>query len=172
MTLTIEDGSGLSTADTYNEVADVQAYLDEHDATAATAWTGAALSDAEIACRVAARYMDAVYGPRLQGEIRIVDQALEWPRIGVRRDRFCLSSSEVPQKWRDAHALLSSKALSAELLPDIAAPVGAIRRVKKKVGPLETETEYFGASQVKRYSEIDAMVADFLESGGIVAERA
>ncbi len=68
MSLVVEDGTGLSNADSYVALADVTAYLTKY-ASAATlaAWSAGASIDTERACRNATHYLDAQYGSRLPG---------------------------------------------------------------------------------------------------------
>lgn len=80
MTLVVEDGSGISGAESYVSVADCVTYAENH---------GLAFSDddetaAEAALRRATTYLDNTYRARFPGYRRnFRAQALEWPRTSV-----------------------------------------------------------------------------------------
>ena len=74
MALVVEDGTGLSTAESYISVADADTY---HSDRGNALWTG---TDAvkEEALRQATEYLDATYD--WKGSISLTTQALNWPR--------------------------------------------------------------------------------------------
>ena len=104
MTLIVEDGSGLSTSESYISVSDADA---RHTALGNTAWTGA---DAvkESALRRATQYMTQAYRQRWKGTRLLREQALDWPRYGVIVDNFYLDTVIVPDDVANACADLAS----------------------------------------------------------------
>lgn len=109
MTLTVEDGTGVSDADAYAAIATVDAYA---TARALTAWTG---SDAvkEAAIREATIYLDTSYS--WKGAIELETQALAWPREGV-TDREGREITGLPQRVIDACCELAVMKMSAALV--------------------------------------------------------
>lgn len=161
MALIVEDGTGLSTAESYISVTDATTYIDAYSLdTLATAWTAATTAAKEKALRQATRWLEANYGGnRLTGSKATQTQALSWPRIGaIDPDDFTVPSSTVPTPFKHAAAELAARALSTDIMADLTTP-GTIRSQRDKVGDLETETTYAGAaSQIPYYRVIAGML--------------
>lgn len=170
MALTVEDGSGLATADAYASVSEVDTYLDLYGAP--DAWSSSSTIQKEQAIRAATRYLDSIYNGRWTGRRAREEQALDWPRYNVvDHDGFGLDSDVVPPPIKHATAELALKSRSETLLPDIDEP-GIIKRTRVKVGSIEDETEYLGGrSQVKKYRLVDNLVREYVHAIGR-AERA
>lgn len=156
MSLIVEDGTGLSTAESYLSVADCTTYNDAHNAVAA--WTSANTAARERALRNATQYLEAEYNQRWRGS-RLEDaQALAWPRTGVRLDGVCIEDGDIPRALLDATAELAVRAVAGELLADITTP-GTIESERVKVGPLETEKTYMGGkSQTPEFRIVDRLL--------------
>lgn len=111
MPLTVEDGTGLATADSYASRADADAY---HAARGNAAWAAASTDARDAALRKATQYLDTRY--RWVGNRSTLTQALEWPRYFVPRLGY-------PTGWpqvRVVHACieLALRALTVDLLAD------------------------------------------------------
>ena len=135
MTITVETGAGLSTADAYISVADVDTY---HEDRCNTGWTGSD-SAKEIAIRVATQYLDTNY--TWKGDIKVDTQSLAWPRDGVYDKEGRSLLNQVPVAVKNACAELALKALSSTLVPDTT-NANFVKREKVDV----LETEYFEGS--------------------------
>lgn len=170
MALIVEDGTGLSTAESLCSVADADAY---HLNRGAAAWAALTTAAKEQNLRKATDYMTQAYRLRWNGSRVTATQALDWPRHGVPREDYYVTSSvppnsidgqfyypsdEVPLEVARACAELSLRALSGDLLADVER---AVRR--ERVGPIETEYEP-GSLQSTRYAAVDAMLAPFLRA--------
>lgn len=83
MALTVEDGTGVTGAESYISVADANAYWNkrQHDAFFAT-WDAAETASKEGALRAATQYLDAFFGQYYRGTRKNYTQGLEWPRNG------------------------------------------------------------------------------------------
>jgi len=158
MSIIVEDGSGLSTAESYISVADASTYFSNRGV---TTWASIA-SDAlrEAALRKATDYMTATYRNRWEGFRYTEDQALDWPREGVVRDSWAVGYDEVPIEVQRACAEFALKAASAELQEDLTRGV-----VREKIDVIEIEYDK-NSPERTRYSFIDAMLAPFLNSIG------
>ncbi len=156
MTLIVEDGTGLATAESYVSVADAGT---RHTNLGNTAWTG---TDAvkEAALRRATQFMLQRYRGRWQGTRINSTQALDWPRSWVVVDGYAVDADIVPVDVANACADLALKALSETLNADLERGV-----VRDKVGPLETEYDAY-SPQAKRYPAIDQALAPFLTGAG------
>lgn len=109
MSLTVEDGTGLSNADVYAAVATVDAYA---TARALTAWTGETPAK-EAAIKEATIYLDTSY--QWKGHIELEAQALAWPREGV-TDREGREIAGLPQRVIDACCELAVMKITAALV--------------------------------------------------------
>lgn len=158
MSIIVEDGTGLSTAETYISVADAVTYF---DARGNTDWDAIA-SDAlrEAALRKATDYMVSTYRRRWQGVRLDEDQALDWPRVGVVVDSWSVDSDEVPTEVARACAELALRASSADLQADLTQGV-----IQEGVGPLSVTYDK-SSPQAKRFKAVDAMLAPFLSGVG------
>jgi len=174
--LIVEDGTGKSDAEAYVSVADADSYHTKYG-TASASWGGADTADKEVALRVATRYLEAKYPNDWRGQKSSNAQALAWPRAGVTLDDlgadmdlyvpggYVVASDEIPQRLKDATAILASKHIEGDdLLGDVDEP-GAIKRTKVKAGPIEEEIEYAGArTRQPEYPLVRGLLSIFLRS--------
>lgn len=164
MSIIVEDGTGLATAESYCTVAYFQTYHTNRGNA-----TGAALTSADIEplLRKATDYMVQVYRFRWQGYRVSITQALDWPRYQVERkdgpwardNPYYYSYTIVPTEVQNACAELAWKAYSATdgLAPDLEQQV-----IKEVIGPITTVYADY-SQQTKRYRAIDLMLAPFIK---------
>lgn len=99
LTLVKEDGTGLSTANSYANEADGDSYHDGH--LYATDWTGATSGTKQAALVMATRLIDANFS--FEGKAVTDTQALEFPRFDiVNRSGYLIDSSTIPSALIDA----------------------------------------------------------------------
>jgi len=158
MALTVENGTGLSNAESYISVADASTRL---AGLGFTTWATMSTAEMEQALRRATAYMERAYRSRWAGTRILRDQALAWPRYGAYADGYCITSTIVPVDVANACAELAFKAASGDLQEDVVQRV-----IREKVGPLETEYSEYGDQSVG-YRAIDAMLAPYMMGGGI-----
>ncbi len=132
MTLTVEDGTGVATADTYVSQADADTF---HAANGAPAvWTAATSDEKDAALREATRYLDGAYMHRYVGQKYTKEQSLHWPRTGAYDwHGWDIAVTAIPQQLKDACAMLALRAKSASLLGDLEDGAGAIKKTLVKV---------------------------------------
>ena len=162
MALTAEDGSGVPSAESYASVALADAYwaARSHDALSST-WAGAAEADKEGALREATGFVDGTYGPFYIGQRRGFVQGLMWPRTFA-KDEAGYELPALPKQVIEATCELAVRALSARLAGDQDFG-GRVKRIKEKVGSLETETEYVdGAPSTTLYGSVAGLLASVL----------
>jgi hypothetical protein len=157
MTLIVEDGTGLSTAEAYTSVADADA---RHTAMGNTAWTGTTAAK-EAALRRATQFMEQRFRSRWKGTRHTRDQALSWPRYGAEADGYALDSTSVPDDIANACADLALRALADDLNPDQTRAV-----IREKVGPLETEYSAH-SPQATRFAAVDQALTPYLVGSGV-----
>ena len=162
MSLIVENGSGLASAESYVSVSDASAF---HTSRGNAAWAALA-SDTirEQLLRKATDYMLQVYSGRWNGYRSSSTQALDWPRIGVeRRDvgaNAFYPSDVVPALVANACADLALRAATAALIPD---ETQAVKR--KRVGSVEIEYQDYSRA-TKTYRAVDNLLAPFMGAGG------
>lgn len=164
MTLIVEDGTGLSTAESYISVADADAY---HTSRGNTGWTGTEAAK-EAALRRSTDWMVATYRNGWKGVRCASTQALDWPRYDVELNdvsggptSYLLPSNEVPLEVRRACAEMALRALTTNLRPD----QGRIQK-SATVGPVSVVYDEFGPSQTS-YGAVNAMLAHLMGQTGM-----
>ena len=109
MTLIVEDGTGVTGADTYVSLADAR--------TRATT-LGVSISStdgtAELQLQQATLYIDRTYRQQFQGVKLEVDQPLQFPRTPVVVDNILLDSDGIPQELIDAEIYAAAQLESGE----------------------------------------------------------
>lgn len=186
MAITVEDGTGLMTADAYVSEADADAYF---ASVGSTTWSAAGTAAKEQAIVKATRYMEKRFGNRWKGTIASSTQALGWPRDYVYDERGTERNDRVPQAIAQACAEYAVQAiLHGDLIPPVIYPVadgapvpfGRVNRQIEKVGPIYTENYYstggaeatrvssgsalVDANRMVQYPEADLLVGPFLRS--------
>jgi hypothetical protein len=165
MGLTVENGSGLSNADSYLSVADADTYYALYSSLAA--WATALTAAKERALRLATRFLDARYGRRWIGTRVNAVQALDWPRMGVcDSDGFALDSTVIPQAVKNAVAEAAFRVAAGEdLQADLESSAGVIME-SVKVGPIEETKQYSEPDgPLTEYQVIDGLLRRLLRSG-------
>lgn len=172
MPLVVEDGAGLSTAESYISVEDANTY---HANRGNTTWTALTDEQCEQLLRKATDYMTQVYRLRWEGTRVSSTQALDWPRNWVEMDDFAAvtvngaqtiggyyyyPSDEVPIEVARACAELALLANSTDLNPPISR-----RTIREKVDVIEVEYDK-NSPQYTVFRAIDNMLAPFLKMIG------
>jgi hypothetical protein len=100
MTLIVEDGTGLTTANSYVSEAEADAYFEIVPAYS-DVWAAYTATEKENLLRMATRVLDA--RTSWEGHKQVDESALRWPRKHVRdRDGLLVDSDLVPQAVKDA----------------------------------------------------------------------
>jgi hypothetical protein len=169
--IVVEDGTGLSTANSYLSVADAKVYWTDRG------FVYSGYTDPQIAVALiqATDYIEARYGSRFFGVRLVASQALSFPRSYL-YDLAGNAISGVPARLEAATAEYAQRALVAALAPD---PVfddtgTTVMRKREKVGPIETDISYTGGgpSTFRPYPMADALLADYASAAGSRVERA
>lgn len=160
MTLIIEDGSGVVSANSYASATDVTAH---HTARGNTAWTGTdAAKEAAIL-----RAMDYIEGMPWKGQKLAYANALEWPRMNVvDRSGYTIPTDAIPQ---GVILALCAAALVELVTPGALAPAlergGMVKREKVDV----IETEFMdGAPSSTTYPAIMVPLKGLVGAGNVV----
>lgn len=155
--LIIEDGTGLSTADSYISASDATVY---HNLRGNTLWATMSTNEQEQAIRRATDYMGMAYSQAWQGRRVSSTQALDWPRVDVVVNGWYVNATTIPSIIKSACAELAFKAAAGELLADQTQGV-----VSEQIGPIKVEYNKSSPALV-RYKAIDAMLSAYVTGGG------
>jgi hypothetical protein len=160
MTLIVEDGTALATAESYVSVADASTIL---TARGSDQWMTMTTTQMEQALRRATAFMVGRYRLRWLGTRMTMTQALDWPRslVPMRDVPFTtyLLNTIVPQDVKTACALLALRAASGPLLAD-----QSQRKHSVTVGPISTVYAE-GAPVAVQYVEVDNMLRAYMKNG-------
>ncbi len=157
MALIVEDGTALSTAESYVSEADADALIASLVADS-TDWSALSSSGKEDALRRSTAFLDERYGGRFTGERRTREQALLWPRVGGSENGWEIPEAEVPLQVRRALAVLAAEAAKNPTVALTASLVtsGAtlIAEEEDQVGDLKTRVKYAGSGKVDSGSTV------------------
>lgn len=161
MSLVVEDGTGLTTANSYASVLEVDAYFTERgNAT----WNGTASKDTLLIS--ATDYLDATYGARFKGAALTSTQALQFPK-----DAF----TGIPVQLKRACFELALLAVSGSLFaPNVTADEASLKAKSVTVGPVTTNKEFFGrktSSDTPVYPKVEALLKPLLKTASSVVIR-
>jgi hypothetical protein len=167
MSIVVEDGTGISDANSYIGVADASAY---HLSRGNVSWVGVA--DKETALIKATDYLTNVYKGRWAGYRILITQALDWPRSDVPvldapkalSGQAFYASNAVPLAVRNACAELALRASTVDLNPDAS---GGTKK-KTKVGPIEVEYVESASSGIvdgSKFVSVSQSLSGFLSGG-------
>jgi len=161
MALIVEDGTGLSTAESYISTADADTYIAAYKGADAT-WDAATTSAKEIAARQATQYLDGAYN--WKGEIYSSGQALDWPRNYIYNDRGLMEVG-IPTKLEQATAEIMFLIVGGT---SISINIDKAKQTKReKVDVIEVEYES-GASNQPSFPIVNRLLADFVMNSGSV----
>jgi hypothetical protein len=154
VSLIVEDGTGLATAESYISVADADT---RQAALGITNWATLTTAEKEQALRRSTAYIEQALRLRWHGYRRHTTQALSWPRWYVEVEGFPTSPDVVPAEVAHACSDLAVKAAAGDLNADLARGV-----VREKVGPIETEFDRY-SPQSTRYRALEMALAPYLK---------
>lgn len=167
MAFVVEDGTGLSAATSYVSVAEFKSYHGDRG----NLIEACRDTDIEKALIRATDYVEARWRHRFKGRRLAGDQALSFPRIGLFDEEFRLVEG-LPARLKSATHEYGLRALSGSLLPDPTTDASSlrVRRQKRRVGPIETETEYQQDPErlLKPYPAADRLLRGYVIAAGEV----
>jgi len=155
-TLILEDGTGVTDANSYAVAADFQTYYEDREVNIDDFDT----TQMEVGLIEASKYLDLRWGQYFKGSIAVETQGLEFPRSYL-YDRYGNVVNGLPAPIVEAAILYALEWLNDNLYPDTS--TSSAKEVKKKktvVGPITTEVEYVGS--VSQGSALKFPLADKL----------
>jgi hypothetical protein len=155
-TIIVEDGSGITDANSYVTVAELQKYCDDR---------GFVLPNLALEVMIikAMDYIEA-QADRFQGYIGNPFQRLQWPRLDVYINGFLVPSDVIPEPLKKAQMQLALEvAKGVDLMPTSSGQFV----VREKVGPIETQySESVGTGSQPSLTAVDAIMACLFGASG------
>ena len=173
MALTVEDGTGLATAESYATVTEADTY---HSNLGNASWAPLSTAVKEQALRQAANWMMQKFRARWKGWRNYTVQRLDWPRIGVYLDdtaafpqhgrlssfAYMIPVTTVPSQVKEAQCELALiAATNGPLTPQSLSQ----NRLQVKTGPVYVEFDP-RSPQTPRYPVVVQILAPLLQSAG------
>jgi hypothetical protein len=140
--LVVEDGTGLTIADSYISLEQADLY---HEAMGNEAWATLGPDEKIVFLRRASRDLDILFSSSYLSTRLTTTQALQWPRVEYKNE-FGVTVTGLPRELVQAVAELAL----VESTTDVLGPISGEDNVKhttKKLGSLEKTVEYFSPSQ-------------------------
>ena len=163
MTVTVEDGTIVTGADSYVDETALTAYATARGITLAT--------DATVLLYKAMDYLESFDG-QFKGERTARDQPVSWPRSGAIIEGWHWNNAEIPRQVISAQLTL---ALEIEAGEDPNNPSAAVLPAVRKKVEGAVEIQYANPSQVLKVSKTQAsraIISTLLRRGGFMAVRA
>lgn len=164
MAFVVEDGTGKTDANALASVAFVQDYAAE---TGRTFATSPELPAQQAIVRATAYIVGEFRGQWRGSPVNGRSQRMPWPRIGaLDDDGDDIPEDEIPLEVQQAvaEAAIREIASPGSLAPDVSTSGDQVKRVRKKLGPLETETEFFvSTNTAPEIPVIAALIAPLID---------
>lgn len=168
MTLIVENGTVVASAESYITVTDADTYL---AARGLTTWAALVTAAKEQALRKATDYMVQIYRARWKGYRKDADQTLDWPRVWVYLEPysqgaigtypFLVDDDIVPTEVKNVCAELALRSSVADLAPDLTRGKQSVT-----IGPISTV--YDSADpQYTRYRALDLTLRPYLTGSSV-----
>lgn len=174
MSLVVEDGTGMATAEAFGSVADAEAYFAAWGTP--TGWATATTAAKETALRKGARALEAWYRARFVGRRKNETQALSWPRYmpypanlvapndyGMTENRRWWPDNVIPTPVAQANFVLAGEVIGGtDLQPNITDTPG-VTSESVSVGEISRSVSYTGGKQLRPIRQvIDGLLAEVL----------
>lgn len=157
----VEDGTGVTTAESYATVAEADAYFAGRNN---TTWAALDVPTKEGCLRLATDFMVENYRTRWKGYRSNIYQALDWPRKSViiydMAINYMVPFNVVPLEVKKACMEFAIRASTGPLAPDLTQGI-----LHESAGPISTTYDNRTA-QFTRYRSIDMLLRALLASTG------
>jgi hypothetical protein len=154
MALIAQDGTGLSTANSYISVADADAYFSARNN---TDWAGYITAEKEAALIYATAWLDNTY--RWYSIVVNYEQSTGWPRVAFYdHEGRLIAGDSIPQKIKDATCEIARE----HMIDNVNSSAGD--NIKEE-SVYRTRIVYNGSASNKSYSYIKLMLRDYGTAG-------
>lgn len=125
VTIVVEDGTGLGTADAYVSVAEAATLLSFHPDEAT--WSALTQTQQEDAIKAATEFLDMRW--RWYGQVNTTTQALQWPRTKMLNSKGrWLAAGAIPTELKKATAYIAITAVKEVTLNELVRETGAVKQ--------------------------------------------
>ena len=179
MAFTVEDGTGLSGANSYASVVEADSYVTDYIRNSST-WTSLSSANKQKYLVEASQSVDLIFHSRWLGYRLDQNQGLAWPRVaGYDKDGYSVASDEVPANVKRATAEMAWRHLndtgpstttgdSTGIIPDISSP-GTIAETDVAAGSVRSKTRYLsGKSQIKMFRKVEMILHQLIKPRGAI----
>lgn len=164
MAFTLEDGTGLSNANSYCDVAFFKTYFGDLGDTEMVA---KADGDIQTGLIKGTAYIEATYRLSFVGRKALATQALSFPRYSAYEDNFRVEPNVVPLNVKKATCEAAKRSYDYDLNKDI--KPGEAGVVEKTVGPITKKWAPGSIVPFVVYPTIDKLLAGLMDEGyGVV----
>jgi hypothetical protein len=168
MTIIVEDGTGVTGANSYVTVDEFRDYA-EARGTAAFSSTDA---DYDKYLILACDKLES-YAKEFKGQRVATTQALQWPRYDVYLDDYLVANTTIPRELKYAQMAFALESLGGlDLMPNqLVATSAAV--IKEKVGDLEVA--YANPTNLRStpaFAKAEALLSTLLKQSGLFGVRA
>lgn len=157
MALTVEDGSGVTWANSYVTVDEIKAFCEARGLSLPTPDTAI-----EVFAVQAFDYVES-YRTRYQGMKTLPSQRTQFPRSGVVIDGYYLPTNEIPAELKDAQCQATFEASETDLMPNSSA---GIKKEKVDVLEVEYQDSPGGVAASPSFPKVDVLLAPLMNVGG------
>lgn len=163
MALTLEDGTGVSGADSYRSQANIEAYADAHGISR-TLWDAATTAQKDAWARDGALVLDSKWHRLFPGIQTKLDQGLLWPRFdALDKEGFLRPSDTVPVEIADAQSRLT---LLASNGTDIKADVATATAIEELRAASGAGIKFAAPINVVQFREVGYILEKLVMGGG------
>ena len=162
MTLTVEDGTGLAAADSYQSLAEIEAYFDLYGLRPSN-WCTLGTDGREQKARAAFQWLNTL---KYKGAKKTDAQAGLWPRVGVYDEEgYSVAEDSLPAELKAANAEVVIVACAGDLFTTITE--GEVASESFRLGPISETISYrTPAPRVTQYPKIRTILRPLLAVGG------
>ncbi len=162
MSLIVEDGSGLTMAESFASIASADAYI-ENRYGAGSAWSTKSDIQKEQSLRLATEFLMNRFRGRWKGTLKTTSQALPWPRIEVEDEEGHLRDSTIlPPELVYATIEAAKRIAEGVTLEEDLKRGGHVESVQ--VGVLSKKMSA-SASPETRYTRIERLLSGLVKGG-------
>jgi len=161
--LTVEDGSGVASADSYITTTQVTTYADEYGVVKA-GFVSLTTPQKEAACRMAAVVLDSRWSHRFPGYRATEDQGLTWPRTdALYTDGYAIDYEDIPVEVERAQAHL---ALLVGQGTDIASDTDQTMEIEEVSAASGAGVKFSMPISTKQFRAVDLLLERVLTRSG------
>jgi hypothetical protein len=168
MAFIVEDGDGLANSNSYESVAEFNAYCALRGLEITANYND---TDKQRALVKGTEYIDLVKGPHFKGRRLLSTQALKFPRACLRDPEFhCVFIEGIPDKLKNALSEYAYLEMTnpGSLMPNPETDASGLQlqSISETVGPIEEKKVFLASSvkTVKVFPKADRYLVDYMYS--------